>query len=118
MVVALTRSVLSALITTKAKKTMSKPIIGKILDADIDYNRDAIHVPIVAAVALEDLNPGEKVALKKVDGVVSAVKANTPVGVVDPFLKTPVLAGQKFYCWVKPSTVHKLWHEWTHPIFD
>jgi hypothetical protein len=98
---------------------MSKPLIGKILDPGLEYNRDAIHVPIMPVIALEVLNPGDKVGLKKTGEVFGASKARTkPVGVVDPFLTAPVKVGEKFHCWIKPATVHKLWHEWTHPIFD
>jgi hypothetical protein len=97
---------------------VSKPVIGKILDAAVEYDRDAIHVPILSVIALEELEPGEKIAVTLNNLVFEASKSKTPVGVVDPFLKTSVKVGEKFYCWVKPSTVHKLWHEWEHPIFD
>jgi hypothetical protein len=100
---------------------MSKPLIGKVLDPLSEYARDAIHVPIMPVVALEGLNPGDKVTLKKTDRkdkFFGAEKSISPVGVVDPFLKFPVKVGERFYCWVKPGTVHKLWHEWTHPVLD
>jgi hypothetical protein len=97
---------------------MSKPLIGKTLAANTEYNRDAIHVPILPVIALEVLNPGDKIALKNIGDSFAASKSKSPVGVVDPFLKEPVKVGERFFCWIKPSTVHKLWHEWTHPIFD
>lgn len=98
---------------------MSKPLIGKVLSLDLEYNRDAIHVPIMPVIALEKLNPGEKIRLKKNGKIFGALKATTKaVGVVDPFLDAPVNVGEKVHCWIKPATVHKLWHEWTHPIFD
>lgn len=107
---------------------MSKPVIGKILAVDQEYERDAIHVPIMSVVALEELLPGQKIDLKKMQrwepmlresfGASKAKTKASSVGIVDPYLKDPVKVGEKFYCWIKPSTVHKLWHEWEHPIFD
>jgi hypothetical protein len=100
---------------------MSKAVIGHILSDKVNYNRDAIHVPIMPVFALENLNPGDKIRLvKQVDGeAFGATKAKkNPMAVVDPFLTDPVIVGEKFYAWVRPSTVHKLWHEWTHPLFD
>jgi hypothetical protein len=100
---------------------MSKPLIGKILEQGVIYNRDAIHVPIMPAIALEELKPGEKIVLKKTgDETFGAAKStsNSLIGVVDPYLREPVKVGEKFFVWIKPSTVQKLWHEWSHPIFD
>jgi hypothetical protein len=98
---------------------MSKPLIGKLLSPTITYNRDAIHVPIMPVVALVDLNPGEKISLKKKGDIFVAGKARAKtVAIVDPYLDAPVKAGEQFFAWIKPATVQKLWHEWSHPIFD
>ena len=112
-----TKAAPNAQITKRTK--MSKPLIGKTLDHSTEYNRDAIHVPIMQVFALEVLNPGEKIRLKKRGNVFEALKTTTkPLAVVDPYLDGPVKPGEKFYAWIKPATVKKLWHEWSHPIFD
>ncbi len=98
---------------------MSKPLVGVILDDDVIYNRDAIHIPIIPVYACEELNPADKITIKKYsDGSYYASKSNTPVGIVDPYLKNTVKVGQQFYCHIKPGKIKKLWHQWTHPSFD
>lgn len=96
-----------------------KAQVGHILEDKQHYDRDAIHVPIIPVIASQVLMPGQKIGVVKSDGsFVSLSKTKKPIGVVDPYLEEPVKVGQKFYCFVKPATVHKLWHEWTHPLFD
>jgi hypothetical protein len=100
---------------------MSKPNIGKILDSDQMPVRDAIHVPIIPTYATQILNPGDRISVVRQDGklVAKAVtKMSAALGVVDPYLEKPVQIGQLFYCFVKPNTVRKLWHEWTHNELD
>lgn len=100
---------------------MSKPNIGKILDADAT-ERDAIHVPIIKVFAFEALNPGDKIKLTKELGGDSFNATKAPakdaMGIVDPYLAAPVKYGQQFYCFIKPGTVRKLWHDWTHNDID
>lgn len=76
--------------------------------------RDAVHIACIPATAKHELQPGEHVA---VDGG-WAFESREPLGVVDPFLKAPVQAGDK--CWVMlyPGTIQSLRHEWTHPALD
>ncbi len=93
---------------------MAKPKIGQILDPNKSYTRDAIHVPILPAVAQAVLIPGEPVGY--VNG--NAMRYGVFVGVVDPFLKEHVKVGEQFYIYLRPESTMKLWHEWTHPLVD
>jgi hypothetical protein len=71
--------------------------------------RDAIHLAVEPTVAAEKLYPGQDVG---VDGT----RAN-PVGIVDPFLKSPVMPGDRFWLVVYPRQINSLRHVWTHPAF-
>lgn len=82
--------------------------MGAILTDDIE-GRDAVHVAVIAAVAAEDLVPGQDVGK---DGGVA-----NPVGIVDPFLREPVKEGQRFWLFLYPRTITSLKHSWTHPAF-
>jgi hypothetical protein len=100
---------------------MSKPLIGKLLDSDLNPTRDAIHVPIIPVYAGEVLQPGQKIALIQDAGKLlafSSSKASEIVGIVDPYLEKAVVHDQYFYCHLKPNSVSKLWHEWKHPKID
>ncbi len=101
---------------------MSKPNMGKILNPEKEYTRDATHVPIIPVIADQPLCPGQKIRLYKgVNGQFFAKDAypeNTFMGVVDPFINGNIKEGDKFYCWIKPNTVKELWHEWKHSFFD
>jgi hypothetical protein len=85
--------------------------IGKLIAGEA--GRDAVHVAIAPTTAPCDLRPGQHVdrhGNPEGPGVV-------PVGIVDPFLREPVQAGQKFWLFLYPNTVTSLRHEWTHPAF-
>lgn len=71
--------------------------------------RDAIHLAVNPTVAKEKLLPGQDVG---VDGTI-----NNPVGIVDPFLKTSVNIGERFWLVIYPRQIHSLRHVWTHPSF-
>src|SRR5579884_3398390 len=78
-----------------------------------DAGRDAVHVAIAPIAAPCELRPGQHVdphGRPEGPGVV-------PVGIVDPFLREPVVAGQRFWLFLYPNTVTSLRHEWTHPAF-
>lgn len=72
--------------------------------------RDAIHLAVEPTIAKEHLMPGDDVG---VDGS----RAKPHVGIVDPFLKRPVEAGQLFWLVIYPRQIHSLRHVWTHPAF-
>lgn len=98
---------------------MAKPKVGKILDADKEYTRDAIHVPIMEIISAGILSPGQKVCI--INGIAYPHIFNNHlpvVGVVDPYLDNTVDMGQKFYLFLKPESTTRLWHEWTHPLVD
>jgi hypothetical protein len=71
--------------------------------------RDAIHLAVEPTVAAEKLYPGQDVG---VDGT-----RNNPVGIVDPFLKSPVMPGDRFWLVVYPRQITSLRHVWSHPSF-
>lgn len=75
--------------------------------------RNAIHVPIAPIVAAEKLYPGQSVDIS--EG--KAVASTGAVGIVDPFLKSPVFVGQRFWLFMLPGSVTDLRHEWSHPAF-
>lgn len=103
---------------------MSKPNIGKILDPDLKPVRDAIHIPILPAYAIMEMERGTPVVVTKdaTTGQLWAEPAfmSKAIGVVDPYLEDVdrVEHGDYFYVHLKPETVRKLWHEWTHNAID
>lgn len=88
-------------VTTDALATL-----GTIIETG---GRDAIHLAVNPTVAAEKLYPGQDVG---VDGT-----RNSPVGIVDPFLKAPVQPGEMFWLVVYPRQINSLRHVWTHPAF-
>lgn len=80
--------------------------------------RDAIHVAVVPVVASEDLEPGRRVGL--IPGTLRAYRPveEIGIGIVDPFLRSPVVAGQRFWLLLDPGTATNLRHEWEHPGID
>ena len=77
--------------------------------------RDAIHVAVAPIVADGQLQPGDHVGLTT-DGRASRL-IKPFIGAVDPFLKTWVAPGEKFWLFLYPNTVTSLRHQWTHPAF-
>lgn len=93
-------------VTTDALETL-----GSIISEN--EHRDAIHLAVEPAIAAHTLRPGEDVGF-----VVGGVGVCTaPVGIVDPFLKAPVKAGERFWLVVYPRQITSLRHVWTHPAF-
>lgn len=92
---------------------MSELNIGKIIEGEAA--RDAIHVAVAPVVAGEALEPGMHVAFDE-NGTVVPSPGNR-IGIVDPFLRSGVEKGQKFYLFLYPKTVTNLRHDWAHPAF-
>tara|TARA_R110000751_G_scaffold45158_2_gene102762 strand:- start:946 stop:1452 length:507 start_codon:yes stop_codon:yes gene_type:complete len=76
--------------------------------------RDAIHLAIAPTVAGVMLRPGQHVLLRH--GKAYRTDDNA-IGVVDPFLKSEVQAGESFYLCLNPGSITSLKHSWTHPAF-
>jgi len=86
--------------------------IGHVIDADM--KRDAIHIAIAPVVATERLLPGQPIGLLTPD----RVSGSEPhVGIVDPFLSSPVEEGERFWIFLFPNTVTSIRHDWQHPAF-
>jgi hypothetical protein len=75
--------------------------------------RDAIHLAVEPVIAACHLTPGQDVGF--VDGGVAP--CDTPVGIVDPFLRQPVMKGERFWLVVYPRQITSLRHVWEHPAF-
>lgn len=85
--------------------------LGSIIDEN--QKRDAIHLAVDPVIAVQKLLPGQDVGF--VEGGVGL--CDNPVGIVDPFLRRPVLAGQRFWLVVYPRKITSLRHVWAHPNF-
>lgn len=94
-------------VTTDALETL-----GKIISEN--EKRDAIHLAVEPVVAGEKLFPGQDVGLRYNKAVAGGVMM---LGIVDPFLKNPVMLGERFWLVVYPRQIHSLRHVWTHPAF-
>lgn len=86
--------------------------LGKILDSE--QERDAVHIAVAPVIAAEKLFAGQEIGLNE-RGEASAQVGY--IGIVDPFLKSPVFPGQRFWLWLCPGSITSLKHNWTHPTF-
>lgn len=92
------------------------PKMGSIINEEVA--RDAIHMAVAPVVAAEDLRPGMHVYLTSYGEAVHSIEVGeSPVGIVDPFLRRPVRKGQQFWLLLYPNTVTSLRHEWEHPAW-
>lgn len=85
-----------------------------------DARRDAVHVAVAPVVAGMDLLPGAHVGLTQDMQAVLGPRAacgTDAVGIVDPFLHSPVKKGERFWLVLYPGTITGLRHVWTHPAF-
>lgn len=88
--------------------------------------RDAIHVAVCPVIANAKLSPGEHVGLigRTKPGPTAAQaeyivgKSTKPIGVISPFLRQPVLKGDRCWLMLYPNTITSLRHEWAHPVFE
>lgn len=100
------------------KHTVSTDALDTLGTANIpeDSGRDAIHLAVEPVVAGHRLDPGEHVGL--VNGLaMSSLLCGQDVGIVDPFLASPVEIGERFWLIVHPRTITSLRHVWSHPEF-
>lgn len=105
-------------------KEETQKLIGTVLDETAE--RDAIHIAVAPLVAAEKLYRGMSICL--VYGTKNQAQRShedhqegsraKPIGIVDPFLKSPVGVGERFYCFLFPNTVTGMRHHWSHPAFD
>jgi hypothetical protein len=77
--------------------------------------RDAIHLAVEPVIAAHDMEPGAHIGLMP-DGRASEL-ADNKLGIVDPFLKDGVVAGERFWLVVYPRQITSLRHVWEHPAF-
>lgn len=77
-------------------------------------SRDATHIAVLPVIAAENLKAGDHVGLSRKG---EACRSADFIGIVDPFLKTKVLQGDKFWLFMYPNTITSLRHEWEHPVF-
>ena len=96
-------------VTTDALETL-----GTIISEN--EKRDAIHLAVEPVFAATRLLPGDHVALDPTGRAVQ-VQIDEGVGIVDPFLANPVLAGERFWLVVYPRQITSLRHVWEHPDF-
>ena len=78
--------------------------------------KDAIHIAIAQVSAGEELKAGDRVGFKDKEGIV--FKDATHIGLVDPFIQTPIKKDNLFYLFLYPNSVTSLTHQWEHPSFD
>jgi hypothetical protein len=93
--------------------------MGDLLPDDAG-GRDAVHVAVISATAGETMHPAQNVGFsvlptEGIEGTASALADH--LGIVDPFLKTNVRPGQRFWLYLYPRTITGLNHQWTHPAF-
>lgn len=92
--------------------------MGGLLPQDAG-GRDAVHVAVFSAFAIEKLFPSQAVSVveqRDRDTMVSS--SGESVGIVDPFLIAPVPPGERFWCYLYPRTITALSHRWSHPGFE
>jgi len=94
----------------------TQPQLGQLLTQD--EPRDAVHVAIAGVLASEILYPGQHVGFVGPGRDGMGTIATTHIGIVDPFLKTAVYPGQRFWLFLYPQTITALRHDWTHPAFE
>lgn len=92
-------------VTTDALDTL-----GTIIDES--QKRDAIHLAVENVIAGETVLAGDHIYLE--NGVAYRGKEKA-LGIVDPFLKSPVMQGQRFWMVIYPRVITSLRHVWSHP---
>lgn len=97
---------------------MNETKLGQLIDANA--GRDAVHIALAPVVAYEKLLPGEHVGFVDPNDTTLAGSAHSCdkcIGIVDPYLKSDVQKGERFFMCLYPQTTTGLRHVWTHPAF-
>jgi len=94
---------------------MSSPdVLGRL--ADPKAAKDAIHVAIIPVTCEHaKVYPGEPLRVSY--GAILKAGDEESHGIVDPFLTSPVMPGERFYMLLKPGSITSLRHDWEHPAF-
>lgn len=97
---------------------MSDVKLGSTIDAS--QQRDAIHIAVAPVIATQILAPGDHIGFLSgsTEEVAGTAKTINPIGIVDPFMKTYVQVGERFWMFLYPQTITSLRHDWTHPAFE
>ena len=95
---------------------MSDPKLGQLIAGDAD--RDAIHVAVAPVVATEQLYPGEHIGFVEEGDCEKVGRTSAPIGIVDPYLRGGVTAGDRFWMFLYQGTVTSLRHHWGHSAFN
>lgn len=93
--------------------------MGAMLPDDA-IGRDAVHVAVFSATAPQVVFPGQDVGIvQRTDGdaLVSA-KVEPLIGIVDPFIRSSIPVGARFWVYLYPRTITALAHRWSHPAFE
>lgn len=80
----------------------------------IQYEKDAVHIAVIAVIAGEDLSAGTQVAKGANEHYFKSTKS---VGIVNPF-SGRVKKGDLFWLMLNPNTITGMRHNWTHPDFN
>lgn len=88
--------------------------VGKILDGPAE--RDAVHFAVAPVSTDEMLSPGQHIGITR--GKATAAPDVPCVGIVDPFLRSRVMPGDRFWLFLYPGSITSLRHEWTHSAFS
>ncbi len=94
-----------------------KPNLGELAGADA--RRDAVHIAVAPVVASCLLEPGDNVGIWNVsrEAFWAEAHGDNAIGIVDPFLTSPVRKGQRFWLFLYPNSITNLRHVWEHPAF-
>lgn len=87
--------------------------LGSIIS--VNEKRDAIHLAVEPVIAGEFLEPGDHIYLR--DGKAFHIRGDEGIGIVDPFLKSTISKGDRFWLIVYPRQITSLRHVWEHPAF-
>lgn len=93
------------------------PNLGELITNN-ERRRDAIHIAVAPVTAGCDLSPGQDVGFIHENDLEKVGPSKNAIGIVDPFLKEPVLEGQRFWLFLYPGTVIGMRHYWKHPAFQ